>query len=163
MDFRVLAPTSIYDFQAGIRIYLGQLSLANTNTNVFEWTFLCKYEYKCIWIQILGQIQIQIYLGLPKNRQIWIRIWLFGLIFASMITITNNITIKKSICFFFLYNSYKSMQTKAHICHNIQLMVLVFIIWFNIFWQIWIRIYLGWHKRANTNTKIFGLKKKKSK
>ena len=61
IDERVLAPTSIYDFQAGIQIYLGQQSLANINTNVFGWTFLGKYEYKYIWIQILDQMQIQIY------------------------------------------------------------------------------------------------------
>ena len=67
---RVLAPTSIYDFQAGIQIYLGQQSLANINTNVFGWTFLGKYEYKYIWIQIFDQMQIQIYWVLPKNRQI---------------------------------------------------------------------------------------------
>ena len=70
MDLRVLAPTSIYDFQAGIRIYLGQQSSANTNTNIFGWTFLGKYKYKYIWIQIFGQMQIQLYWGLPKNRQI---------------------------------------------------------------------------------------------
>ena len=35
------------------------------------------------------------------------------------------------------------------------------IIWFNIFFgRIQIRIYLGWQKRSNMNTNIFGLNKK---
>ena len=68
------------------------------------------------------------------------------------------------------YKSYTSMQSNAHMCHNIQFMVFFFfikieeilnlMIQFNIFLDkyeynyIWVN-----KKRTNTNTNIFGLKK----
>ena len=36
------------------------------NTNIFSLTFFGEYEYKYIWIQLIRQIQKQIYWGLPK-------------------------------------------------------------------------------------------------
>ena len=114
-----------------------------------KYNFRPEYEYKYIWVHIVWQIQIWIYLGwhflantntnifgshfwtrantnifgFTKNGQIWTQIRLSGLIFAN--TNTNIITLKIINRYDNGYKTYTSMQINAYLCHNIRCTVLV--------------------------------------
>ena len=65
-----------FNVRIQIRIYSGWLFMANTNTNIFGSNFLDEYEYK---VQSTSN----------KNGRIWIRIRIFGQLFANTSTNTN--------------------------------------------------------------------------
>ena len=129
--------------------------------NLVDLFFFGKYKYKYIQIPCFRRMKIKIFSALPKVGEYEYKLDYSNWYFQLQIRVYNTI-------FFFLYKSYDSMQIIAYLCHNIQFLVLGLlkkkkkINDLLLCWQIWIQIYFLQLilKRANTNRKIFGLKKR---